>query len=180
MSFCAKVAVKLERNKTAHLKKRFHGFWTGAYGELSRETLHLLLVEQTRFGNLLEIGSATIPLLELATGSVQQDVTFSERDEQATVESYRCNFHVHFQERFTFVLRFVNWSARGLLKMDNVKPSKSGQDPQGGANEGGADPFLKFSLKAKGSRRYAWTMSHARAQRNIHPRELQSARACSY
>ena len=137
------VAVKLERNKTAHLKKRFNGSWTGTYKLLARRELHLLLVEQTRFGNLIEIGTASISLLELATGSVQQEVTFTERDGHTTVESYRCNFHIHFQERFTFVLRFVNWSARKLLPMEGATNS----------SEGTADPFLKFSLKNSGSRR---------------------------
>ena len=70
------------------------------------------LVEQTRFGNLVEIGSCERTLRELATGSVQQDVTFVERDGRTTIDSYRCYFHIHFQERFTFELRLVDWKAR--------------------------------------------------------------------
>lgn len=80
ITFKSDVALKLERNKTAHLKKSFHGAWVGTYKDLPKRELHMLLVEQTRFGNLIEIGTASIPLLELATGSVQQEVTFTERD----------------------------------------------------------------------------------------------------
>lgn len=145
--------MKLERNKTAHLKRRFHGTWKGTYRDLGRRELHLLLVEQTRFGNLIEIGTASLTLLEIATGSVQQEVTFFERDGHTLVESYRCHFHMLFQERFTYVLKFVNWSAKRLLAVDGPTKKKDGASEAEG--DGGADPFLKFILKGDtGSRKF--------------------------
>ena len=97
--FKTDVAVKVERGRTAALKRKFHGTWTGKYHDLSHRVLHMTLVEQTRFGNLVELGTNELSLIELATGSVQQEVTFAERDGRTTVESYRLNFHVHFQVR---------------------------------------------------------------------------------
>ena len=100
------------------------------------------LVEQTRFGNLVEsacgspepriypaplvfalhwiaivrkcsmvfalwcfvaVGTAELSLLELACGSVQQEITFVERDGRTTIDSYRLNFHIHFQVIACFV-----------------------------------------------------------------------------
>ena len=71
----------------------------GKYRDLDRRVLHLTLVEQTRFGNLVEISSSELTLLDLASGSVQQEVTFAERDGRTTIDAYRLNFHVHFQAR---------------------------------------------------------------------------------
>ena len=78
----------------------------------------MVLYEQTRFGNLVEIGQCAISLLELATGSVQQEVTFAEKDGRTTIDSYRCNFHVHFQEKFTFILRLVEWKGAPAAGLD--------------------------------------------------------------
>lgn len=97
--FKTDVAAKVERGRTAALKRKFSGRWTGKYNDLEYRVLHMTLVEQTRFGNLVEIGTGELSLLELATGSVQQEITFVERDGRAKIESYRLNFHIHFQVR---------------------------------------------------------------------------------
>ena len=44
----------MERGRTATLKRKFHGAWTGRYRDLPNRVLHMTLVEQTRFGNLVE------------------------------------------------------------------------------------------------------------------------------
>ena len=95
--FKTDVAAKVERGRTSALKRKFHGKWSGKYRDLPFRMLHMTLVEQTRFGNLVEIGTSELTLLDLASGSVQQEVTFCERDGRTTIESYRLNFHVHFQ-----------------------------------------------------------------------------------
>ena len=46
---------------------------------------------------LRTVGTSELTLLELASGSVQQEVTFAERDGRSTIDSYRLNFHIHFQ-----------------------------------------------------------------------------------
>ena len=45
---------------------------------------------------------------------MQQEVTLSERDGRTTIESYRLNFHVHFQVNFAFVMRLTDWSQTPL------------------------------------------------------------------
>ena len=77
-------------------------------------------------------GTAAVSLLELATGSVQQEVTFSERDGRTTIESYRLNFHVHFQENFAFVMRLTDWSGSKLRSTDET---------------GSSDPFLRTGAR---------------------------------
>jgi len=99
----------------------------------------MTLVEQTRFGNLVEIGTSELTLLELASGSVQQEVTFAERDGRSTIDSYRLNFHIHFQENFTFVMRLVDWSGSKLRATDDT---------------GSSDPFLKFAIRGSRKKRY--------------------------
>ena len=99
----------------------------------------MVLYEQTRFGNLVEIGQCAISLLELATGSVQQEVTFQERDGRATIDSYRLNFHIHFQESFTFVMRLTDWSGSKLRATDDT---------------GSSDPFLRFTIRGSRRKRY--------------------------
>ena len=138
--FKTDVASKPERGKAHPLRATFRGKWRGRYEDLPHRVLHMCLYEQTRFGNLVEIGQAAIPLLELATGSVQQEVTFVERDGRATVEVYRCNFHCHFQERFTFVLRFVDWRGSNLRATDDSNSS---------------DPYLKFYIRGSAAKRYS-------------------------
>ena len=76
-------------------------------------------------------------LHELATGSVQQEITFEERDGRYTLPAYRLNFHVHFQEKFCFALRLVEWRGANLRATDET---------------GTSDPFLKFCIKGSGSR----------------------------
>jgi len=142
--FKSDVASNLERNATAELKKKFSGKWSCTHRDLGKRVLHLVLAEQTRFGNLIEISTASIKLLEIVAGSVQQEVLFCERDGRSTVESYRCHFHIHLQERFTFEMRLEKWSARKLLPMD----AEAG-------GEGTADPFLQFSIKSSSSRSLA-------------------------
>ena len=139
----------------------------GKYRDLERRVLHLTLVEQTRFGNLVEISSSELTLLDLASGSVQQEVTFAERDGRTTIDAYRLNFHVHFQarpphhchppltahvmsqlygmneqEKFTFQMRLVDWSGSHLRATDAT---------------GSSDPFLKFYIRgSKGKRFRNW------------------------
>ena len=97
-------------------------------------------------------------LLELATGSVQQEVTFSERDGRTTIESYRLNFHVHFQENFAFVMRLTDWSGSKLRSTDET---------------GSSDPFLRFFIRGSRQKRYKnWYAHQAHAAHNnpaLHP-----------
>jgi hypothetical protein len=99
----------------------------------------MTLVELTRFGNLVEIGTSELTLLEIATGSVQQEVTFTERDGRTTIDSYRLDFHIHFQENFTFVMRLDDWSGSKLRATDDT---------------GSSDPFLKFYIRGSRAKRY--------------------------
>ena len=94
---------------------------------------------RTRFGNLVEIGASELTLLDLASGSVQQEVTFQERDGRATIDSYRLNFHIHFQESFTFVMRLTDWSGSKLRATDDT---------------GSSDPFLRFTIRGSRRKRY--------------------------
>ena len=158
--------MKVERGRTFNLKKKYHDTWKGKHKDLPHRVLHMTLVEQvrkqaplhgsqqysplsppsflppfeqTRFGNLVEIGTSELSLLELATGSVQQEVTFSERDGRTTIESYRLNFHVHFQENFAFVMRLTDWSGSKLRSTDET---------------GSSDPFLRFFIRGSRQKRY--------------------------
>ena len=52
------------------------------------------------------------------------------------------NFHIHFQERFTFVLKLVDWRGADLRATDDT---------------GTSDPFLKFAIRGSSVKRYkAW------------------------
>ena len=127
------------------------------HGERERRVLHMTLVEQTRFGNLVEIGTSELSLLELASGSVQQEVTFSERDGRTTIESYRLNFHVHFQENFAFVMRLTGWSGSKLRSTDET---------------GSSDPFLRFFIRGSRQKRYKnWyaCIKHSAHNPALHP-----------
>lgn len=104
----------------------------GRYDELNTRGLSIRLVERSRFGNLIDIDEVTVPLIGLAAGSVQQEVLFTERDGRSTIQSYRCNFHIYFQERFTYPIRFVEWRCANLRATDDA---------------GTSDPFIKFSIR---------------------------------
>jgi hypothetical protein len=143
--FKTDVAVKPERNKAVPLRATFSGKWRGRYEDLPNRVLQMALYEQTRFGNLVEIGQAAIPLLELATGSVQQEITFIERDGRTTIEVFRCNFHCHFQEKFTYVLRLLDWKGSNLRATDDSNSS---------------DPYLKFHIRGARARGYAPAAAH--------------------
>ena len=86
---------------------------------------------------------------------MQQEVTFSERDGRTTIESYRLNFHVHFQENFAFVMRLTDWSGSKLRSTDET---------------GSSDPFLRFFIRGSRQKRYKnWYASSTRSTQQPRP-----------
>ena len=67
--------------------------------------------ERGRFGGTGELDAVLINLEQIAGGSIQQEVAFSERDGRRVIETYRASFHIYFQEAFTFALNFTDWQA---------------------------------------------------------------------
>ena len=41
-------------------------------------------------------------------------MTFAERDGRHVLETYRCQFHIYFQEAFTYQIKFVDWQGENL------------------------------------------------------------------
>ena len=81
-------------------------------GEVAEgQALRVALVERGRFGGTGELDAVLINLEQIAGGSIQQEVAFSERDGRRVIETYRASFHIYFQEAFTFALNFTDWQA---------------------------------------------------------------------
>jgi len=109
----------------------------------------VVLVERNRFGGSAELDRVQLNLEYLASGSIQQEVsfaerdglvlyltptptpaltlaltshptpapnqvTFAERDGRNVLETYRCQFHIYFQEIFTYQIKFVDWQGENL------------------------------------------------------------------
>ena len=100
---------QVERGKTAVYKRRVHAKWRGLYDDVPKQALRVALVERGRFGGTGELDAVLINLEQIAGGSIQQEVAFSERDGRRVIETYRASFHIYFQEAFTFALNFTDW-----------------------------------------------------------------------
>ena len=74
----------------------------------AEQALRVALVERGRFGGTGELDAVLINLEQIAGGSIQQEVAFSERDGRRVIETYRASFHIYFQEAFTFALNFTD------------------------------------------------------------------------
>ena len=92
-------------------KRRVHAKWRGLYDDVPKQALRVALVERGRFGGTGELDAVLINLEQIAGGSIQQEVAFSERDGRRVIETYRASFHIYFQEAFTFALNFTDWQA---------------------------------------------------------------------
>ena len=90
---------QVERGKTAVYKRRVHAKWRGLYDDVPKQALRVALVERGRFGGTGELDAVLINLEQIAGGSIQQEVAFSERDGRRVIETYRASFHIYFQER---------------------------------------------------------------------------------
>ena len=77
--FTTDVIDRLEAGRTDQFKSRFQTNWVGAHDELSRRGVVARLVEKTRFGNIIDIGQYELSLVDIANGSVQQDIVFTEQ-----------------------------------------------------------------------------------------------------
>jgi hypothetical protein len=49
-------------------------------------------------------------------------VTFAERDGRNVLETYRCQFHIYFQEIFTYQIKFVDWQGENLQAASRTEP----------------------------------------------------------
>ena len=59
------------------MRRSFKGRWVGPHEELANRSLIVRLVEKTRFGNTIDIDQHELRLLDVAAGSVQQDIVYS-------------------------------------------------------------------------------------------------------
>ena len=130
--FATEVAEKVERGRTVKFKKKFATVWKGGYNMLPDHALAVVLVERNRFGGSNELDRVQLNLLHLAGGSIQQEVTFCERDGRHVLETYRCQFHIYFQEAFLYQIRFVDWRGANLQTADET---------------GTSDPKLEFRIR---------------------------------
>ena len=131
-TFSTEVAEKVERGRTVKFKKKFATTWKGGYSMLPEHALAVVLVERNRFGGSNELDRVQLNLLHLAGGSIQQEVTFCERDGRHVLETYRCQFHIYFQEAFLYQIRFVDWRGANLQTADET---------------GTSDPKLEFRIR---------------------------------
>lgn len=126
------VVEKLERGRTNVFKRKFSTVWTGGYALLPEQALAVVLVERNRFGGSSELDRVQLNLEHLAGGSIQQEVTFAERDGRHVLETYRCQFQIYFQETFLYQIKFVDWQGENLQAADA---------------DGASDPYLEWSIR---------------------------------
>ena len=115
---------QVERGKTAVYKRRVHAKWRGLYDDVPKQALRVALVERGRFGGTGELDAVLINLEQIAGGSIQQEVAFSERDGRRVIETYRASFHIYFQEAFTFALNFTDWQAAERPRSHATPPTQ--------------------------------------------------------